>query len=296
MDVIKRIFIGGLHRWGHVLYDKLYIKLLFRGEMGYCLNLDAPRTFNEKLQWLKLYNRNQEYSKLVDKIEVKRWVASRIGEKYIIPTYAWWNHPDEIDLSQLPESFVLKCNHAGGNMGCFLVQDKKDFNLDLAKVQLGHVLKYSVYDSFKEWPYKNVKRRILAEKLLGIGIEDYKFFCYDGFVESVMVAYERNTGCPKFYFFDRDWNLKRYNIRGKEAPEGFTMPKPENIDKMFEIAAILSKGFPFVRVDLYNVNGKIHFGEMTFFPASGLDYKLLRDTDEYFGSLIKLPKKIDNYE
>ena len=145
----------------------------------------------------------------------------------------------------------------------------------------------------REWPYKDVKRRILAEKLLidenGDEIKDYKFFCFDGYVDCVMVCIDRQIGSPKFYFFDSNWQLKRYNKRGKEAPVDFTLPKPKNIDKMFEIASTLSKGHPFVRVDLYNVNGNIYFGELTFFPSSGFDNKILHESDVYFGNLIKLP-------
>lgn len=288
---IRRIKIGLLNRFGTVLSDKTFLKLMFKAYMGKKLDLKNPGTFNEKLQWLKLYNRKPEYTRLVDKIEVKKWVADKIGEEYIIPTYKVWDNASEVDITELPEKFVLKCNHSGGNSGVFLVSDKSKFNLEDARAKLAKVLKEDIYKLFREWPYKEVKHRIFAEKLLGVGVEDYKFFCYNGFVESVMVAYERNTGHPKFYFFDRDWKLKRYNIRGKEAPEDFTMPRPENIDKMFEIASILSKGLPFVRVDLYNINGKIYFGEMTFYPASGLDPNLIPETDEYFGSLIKLTEK-----
>ena len=289
-----RIAEAAIHRFGFLLPDKLYLRLLYRAHMGHKLHLDNPKTFNEKLQWLKLNFRKPEFTSIVDKIEVKDWIAARIGVEHVIPTYAVWDRPEDIDTGGLPDSFVLKCNHSGGNSGVFLVSDKSCFDLDDARTKLAKVLKSSIYNSYREWPYKNVRRRIFAEKLLGVGIEDFKFFCYDGFVESVMVAYERNTGHTKFYFFDRDWNLKRYNIRGKEAPEGFTMPKPKNIDRMFEIASTLSKGFPFVRVDLYNVDGHIYFGEMTFYPASGLDEKLLPETDKYFGSLIKLPKN-NNY-
>ena len=288
---IRRIKIGLLNRFGTVLSDKTFLKLMFKAYMGKKLDLKNPGTFNEKLQWLKLYNRKPEYTRLVDKIEVKKWVADKIGEEYIIPTYKVWDNASEVDIAELPEKFVLKCNHSGGNSGVFLVSDKTKFNIEDAKAKLAKVLKQDIYKHLREWPYKDVKHKIFAEKLLGVGVEDYKFFCYNGFVESVMVAYERNTGHPKFYFFDRDWKLKRYNIRGKEAPEDFTMPRPENIDKMFEIASILSKGLPFVRVDLYNINGKIYFGEMTFYPASGLDPNLIPETDEYFGSLIKLTEK-----
>lgn len=271
--------------------DHVMVKLQYYLKFGKKLHLDNPVSFQEKLQWLKLYYRKPEFTDIVDKIEAKKWVAERIGEEYIIPTYAEWDKAKDIDLSRLPESFVLKCNHLGGSYGVYLVPDKKNFDLKSAKKLLEKGLKYSLYDSYREWPYKDIRRRIFAEKLLGVGIEDFKFFCYNGFVESVMVAYERSTGHPKFYFFDRDWKLKRYNIRGKEAPDDFTMPRPENIDKMFEIASTLSKGFPFVRVDLYNVNGRIYFGEMTFFPASGLDEKLLVETDDYFGTFVELPKQ-----
>lgn len=292
---IRRLKIGLLNRFGKVLPDKVFLKLMFKAWMGKSLNLKDPKTFNEKLQWLKLYYRKPEFTRIVDKIDVKDWVAERIGKEYIIPTYAVWDKPEDINPELLPDSFVLKCNHSGGNSGVFLVSDKDSFDFDNAKAKLREVLKSSIYDHYREWPYKNVRRRIFAEKLLGVGIEDFKFFCYNGFVESVMVAYERNTGNTKFYFFDRDWNLKRYNIRGKEAPEGFTKPRPKNIDKMFEFASILSKGIPFVRVDLYNVNGKIYFGEMTFYPASGFDENLLPETDLLFGNFIKLPNNNETH-
>lgn len=288
---LNRISEAIIHRIGFMLPDKLYLELLFGAHMGYDINFKRTTTFNEKLQWLKLYNRRPEYTRLVDKIEVKDYVADRIGREYIIPTYKVWHRPEDIDLADLPDKFVLKCNHTGGNAAVFLVDDKSSFDLEKAKKSLKKAMRTSVYRNYREWPYKNVERRILAEELLGVGIEDFKFFCYDGFVESVMVAYERNTGHPKFYFFDKDWNLKRYNIRGQEAPADFTKPRPKNLEKMFEIAATLSKGLPFIRVDLYNIDGRIYFGEMTFFPDSGLDEKLLPETDDYFGSLIKLPEK-----
>lgn len=288
----NRIVEGIVRRIGFVLDDKTYLKLRFWAHMGTPLNLKSPTTFNEKLQWLKLYNRKPEYSRLVDKIEVKKWVAEKIGSQYVIPTYAEWDDVGSIDLSSLPDSFVLKCNHSGGNTGVFIVKDKSTFDIESAKVTLSKVIQRSVYKDFREWPYKNVKHRILAEKMLGEHIEDFKFFCYDGYAESVMACYDRGSGDTKFYFFDKSWNLKRYNKRGMQAPEGFTMPKPKNIERMFEIASALSKGMPFVRVDLYNIDGQIYFGEMTFFPASGLDANLLPETDKLFGEMIKLPKQI----
>lgn len=283
-----------LHRFGQKIPDKTYLELLYKAHMGKSLDLNNPRTMNEKLQWLKLYNRRPEYTRLVDKIEVKDWVREKIGDKYIIPTLKVWNRAEEIDISGLPDGFVLKCNHSGGNTGVFLVDDKSGFNLEAAKRTLAEVLEHSVYTNYREWPYKNVRRRVFAEKLIGKGIDDYKFYCFNGFVDSVMVCSDRQSGDTKFYFFDKDWNLKRYNVRGKNAPVDFTLPKPEGMDVMFEIASELSEGLPFVRVDLYNVDGKIYFGEMTFFPASGLDENRLPETDLYFGNMIKLPVRTNN--
>lgn len=279
-----------LRHFGRVIPDKLYLKLLFYVEMGYSLPLKKPTTFNEKLQWLKLYNRKSEYTDIVDKVKVKSIVARKIGKEYIIPTIAIWKTPEDIGLSEVPSSFVLKTNHGGGNISVFLIEDKELEDWKSIHQRLRKAMKSSIYDQFREWPYKNVKKSIFAEKSLGKNIDDYKFFCFDGYVDCVMICSERNSGDTRFYFFNRNWELLRYNIRGKEAPENFTLPKPQNIEKMFEIASILSKGIPFVRVDLYNIEGRIYFGEMTFFPASGFDKNLLPETDRYFGDLINLQK------
>lgn len=288
---VRRIGEGLTHRLWWLMPDKLYLRLLFGFHMGKRLNLRDPKTFNEKLQWLKLFDRRDCYTEMVDKISAKAYAERKIGKEHIIPTYCVWETPDEIDLEVLPESFVLKCNHSGGNSSVFVVKDKSQFDLEAARKGLAHTMKGSIYRAFREWPYKNVKPRILAEKMLATDIDDYKFFCFNGSVESVMACYDRGTGDTKFYFFDRNWQLQRYNVRGKNAPEGFTAPKPKNVEKMFEIASKLSEGIPFVRVDLYNVDGEIYFGEMTFYPASGLDQNILKEADEMFGNLIKLPQK-----
>lgn len=270
--------------------DKLYLELMFRRRMGKKLNLDNPRTFNEKLQWLKLYDRRPEYTKMVDKYAVKKYVADIIGEEYIIPTLGVWESFDEIDFSQLPNQFVLKCTHDSG--GLVICRDKSRFDRESARKKIDKSLKRNYYYSGREWPYKNVPPRIIAEKYMEDSktkeLRDYKFFCFNGYVDCVMICLDRYTGDTKFYFFDKYWNLKRLNKRGKEAPENFTLPKPECIDEMFEIAAALSKNIPFMRVDLYQSNGKVYFGELTFFPDSGFDANLLSKTDKYFGDLINL--------
>lgn len=277
--------------------DKEYLEKKFRAKMGYPLDLDNPKTFNEKLQWLKLYNRKAEYTVMVDKYLAREYVAGKIGEEYLIPLIGHWDRAEDIDFGKLPDKFVLKCNHNSG-LGMYICKDKSK----LSEKEIGAILenltkglKQDYYLTGREWPYKNVPRKIIAEKYMTDSPEssdftDYKFFCFDGNVDCVMVCLERSSGETKFYFFDRDWRLKRLNVRGKNAPEGFTVPKPECMDKMFEMAEILSKGLPFARIDLYQSDDHPYFGEITFFPDSGFDANLLPETDEYFGNLIDLEK------
>lgn len=259
--------------------------------MGRPLDLANPRTFNEKLQWLKLYNRNPLYTTLVDKVAAKKWATEKLGEQYIIKTLGVWPRFDDIDFNKLPNQFVLKCNHDSGSY--VICKDKKKLDLAQAKAKLDGGLKRNFYYKFREWPYKNVPPRIIAEEYMadknGV-LVDYKFACFHGQVDNVMVCLDRHINDVKFYFFDRDWNLKRLNVRGKNAPEGFTIPKPPCMDEMFDIATKLSEGIPFVRVDLFECDGKIYFGEMTFFPDSGFDANLLPETDLYFGQMIDLDK------
>lgn len=415
--------------------DRIYLKHRFKSIMGRRLNLKNPKTFNEKLQWLKLYNRNPEYTVMVDKYAAKKYIAERIGGKYIIPTIGVWNSFDEIDFDSLPNQFVLKCTHDSG--GLVVCADKSELDIERAKRKIEQSLKQNYYYSGREWPYKHVPHRVIAEQymaddlwdyslfgfreaprmtlvyserltkaglkevfydeawnhlnvptpahghailpiqrptqyermkklaaeiskqapfvrmdfyeisaqmyfgvltlnssdglaafqpetgdfslgkwtklpsgagyrldsgdcsiIIGSGpnihakaLVDYKFFCFNGVAESVMVCTERETGHPKFYFFDKDWNLKKYNTRGKEASEGFTLPKPDCIDEMFALAEQLSGGIPYVRVDLYCIDGLVYFGEMTFFPDSGLDANVLPESDAHWGDMLQLPPK-----
>lgn len=285
----KKLVIAILSRLAPIIPDRIYLKWRYKLEMGYKLNLDNPQTFNEKLQWLKLYNRKPEYTQMVDKFAAKEYVAKIIGEEYIIPTLDVWDKFDDIDFDKLPNQFVLKTTHGGGNTGVVICRDKSTLDKDLARRRLNKSLRTSIYTKFKEWPYKNVKRRIIAEELIGDhNIVDYKFSCFNGVATDVMTCSDRSTGETKFYFFSPKWELLRYNKRGIAAPEGFSIPAPKNYEKMFEIAGKLSEGIPYLRVDLYNVDGKIYFGELTFFPQSGFDPNLLPETDFLFGSRIKL--------
>ncbi len=301
IDKIKHIFSSkknlmlffishGFFNW---MNDEKFLKMKFRLYMGRELPITNPKTFNEKLQWLKLYDRNPIYTTMVDKYAVKKYVADIIGEQYIIPTLGVWNRFDDIDFNSLPNSFVLKCTHDSG--GLVICKNKSNLNKERIRKIINKSLRRNYYNTSREWPYKNVPPRIIAEKYMtddenSEGFTDYKFFCFDGKVDCVMVCLDRYTGDTKFYFFDKDWNLKRLNKRGKAAPEGFTIPKPECMDLMFELAAKLSEGLSFVRVDLYQSCGQVCFGELTFYPDSGFDENILPEADEYFGSLIKIKK------
>lgn len=281
----------------HGLYrnmpDDEFLKKMFYYKMGRPLDLEAPSTFNEKLQWLKLHDRNPLYIKLVDKYAVKEYIEKQLGAEYVIPTLGVWDNADDIDFDKLPQKFVLKCTH--DSHGLVICKDKSKLDIPAAREVLKKGLRRNYFIVGREWPYKSVPPRIIAEEYMTDepdvdSFTDYKFFCFDGEVDCVMVCLDRQTGDTKFYFFDRDWNLKRLNKRGKAAPEGFTIPKPKMMDEMFKIAEKLSQGMPFVRVDLYQSCGKIYFGELTFYPDSGFDANILPETDQYWGSLIKLKK------
>lgn len=291
---LRRVALGLLRRCGICLSDKVFLQLQYYLYMGKKLNLKCPATFQEKLQWLKLYNRRPEYTNMVDKYEAKKYAASLIGEEFVIPTFGVWNNFDEIDFSQLPNQFVLKTTNGGGSSGIIICKDKATLDVSYARKVLNNSLRSDIYRAFKEWPYKNIHPRIIAEKYMvdeSGELRDFKFTCTNGVAHNVMLCMDRYSGDTKFYFFDKSWNLLRLNKRGREAPTDFTVPKPRNIEQMFEIAAKLSEKLPYARIDLYNVNGKIYFGEITFFPQSGYDSNLLPEAEFEFGNLVKLPSK-----
>ena len=273
--------------------DDEYLRRQYKARLGYELDLDNPKTLNEKLQWLKLHDRKEIYSTLVDKYTAKDFVAKIIGAEYIIPTLAVWDEVEDVDFSILPNQFVLKGTH--DSHGLVICKDKSKLDIEEAKKKLRETHDRNYYLKYREWPYKNVKPRIIAEKYMedetGF-LTDYKFYCFDGKADCVLTCFDRSLGDTKFYFFDRNWELKRYNKRGKEAPEGFTKPKPEGIDQMFELAEVLAKASeaPFIRVDFYNVYGQIYFGELTLYPSAGFDTGRLPETDRLFGDMLSLSK------
>ena len=271
------------------LSDESYLKLKFRHRVGYSLNLDNPRSFNEKLQWLKLYDKHPEYTRMVDKATAKDYVAGIVGEKYIIPTLGVWNSVDGIDWDGLPDQFVVKLT--GDSGGVVVCKDKKSFDRRAAIKKLKmhgertHV-KYS-----KEYPYKDVPQRYIAEQYMedesGVELKDYKFFCFEGKPRFLFVATGRQNNDTRFDFYDMDFNHLPV-LNGH--PNADVWPtKTENFDEMIQVAERLSQGMPHVRVDLYNCNGKIYFGELTFFHWSGMVPFEPVEWDYKFGEYLKLP-------
>ena len=270
---------------------------MYRHRMKKKLNLKKPQTFNEKLQWLKLYNRNPEYTKMVDKYEAKKYVADIIGEEYIIPTLGVWNNVEDIEFESLPNQFVLKCTHDSG--GVIICKDKKNFNIENAKKKLKDSLKQNFYYKGREWPYKNVKPRIIAEKFMydenTEDLNDYKFMCFNGQVKCSFTCTERRSSSGlKVTFFDKEWHKmpfeRHYPSSNKE------IKKPINYDLMLRISEKLSQDMDFVRVDLYEINGKVYFGELTFFPGCGMEEFIPDKWDNILGSWLALPKKGEEYE
>ena len=256
------------------------------------LNLKNPQTYNEKLQWLKLYDRHEEYTQMVDKYEAKKYVASIIGDEYIIPTLGVYDSFDEIDFHELPNQFVLKCTHNSG--GIIICKDKQTLDIKKSRKLMNKWMKKNPFWSNREYPYKNVKPRIIAEQYMedesGYELKDYKFFCFDGEVKYIFVATDRGKEDEetKFDFFDMDWNHLPFTNGHPNNPE--PIKKPENFEKMKDLASELSKGIPHVRVDLYNIRGSIYFGELTFFHWSGLTPFVPEEWDYLFGNCIHLPQ------
>ena len=271
--------------------DELYLKIVYWLSMGKRLNLKNPKTFNEKLQWLKLYNRKPEYTIMVDKVKAKEYVAKIIGKEHIIPTLGVWDDPDEIDFDALPNQFVLKCNHNSG-MGMCICRNKSKLDIAKVKRELRKGLRQDYYMTNREWPYKNVPRKIMAEKFMQDGnkpdLKDYKFFCFNGEPKYMLLVSGRQAGKKIFDYFDLNWN--HLPVHDVGCPGAERLPaKPDNFEEMIFIAKKLSKGMTHVRVDLYNINCKIFFGELTFFDGSGLSVYDPREWDFKFGQFLKLP-------
>jgi hypothetical protein len=271
--------------------DKQYIKFSYLVAMNEKLDLSSPRTFNQKLQWLKLNNQSEEYSKVVDKYEVRDYIAAEIGQEYLIPLLGVWDKAEDIDYTTLPNEFVLKCTHNSG--GVIVCRDKSGLDIEATNRKLNRLLKRRYYLYGREYPYKKVKPRIICEKYMDDGVgdlpNDYKILCFNGVPQNIMICSDRKNGHANYYFFDFEWNFLPYNKVDKDLPADFTFPKPNGLEEMYQLSEKLSKPYVVSRIDFYEINGKVYFGEITLFPASGLDRDITRETDELFGSRINLP-------
>lgn len=268
--------------------DRQYLKLVYWGETGRKLNLKKPKTFNEKLQWIKIYDRKPEYSTYVDKYEVREYIAKTIGEEYLIPLIGVYKSVDEIPWDKFPNRFVLKCTHgSGSNIIC---QDKSKLDISNAKKKLSKWMDKNWYWFGREWPYKNIKPRIICEKYMvdesGVELKDYKFFCFNGEPKAMFVATDRGID-TRFDFYDMQFNHLPFMQHYKNAIKKIN--KPAGFDEMVTLSKMLSKGLPHVRVDFYDINGKVYFGELTFFHFSGFQRFEPQIYDDIFGSWIRLP-------
>lgn len=271
-----------------IIPTKIFLRILYKIKTGRKLNLKDPKTYSEKLNWLKVYDKNPLYTKLVDKYEVRSFVKERIGEEYLFPLFGVWDKFDDIDFEKLPDRFVLKCTHDFGSV--VICNDKKTFSVDEAKKTINNEIKYNFYYRGREWAYKKVKPRIIAEKNMQNGssrLIDYKFFCFDGKVQFMFIANGRGVDL-RFDFFDKDFNhLETTN----GVPNSEIIPaKPINYDEMIRIAERLSYGINNVRVDLYNIDGKIYFSEMTFYHNGGMVCFEPYEMDKKLGDFFVLKK------
>lgn len=273
--------------------DKMFLQIYYFARFKKFINFKNPKTYNEKINWLKLNDRKKIYTSLVDKYDVKKKVAKVIGNEYIIPTLGVWNSFDEIDFDKLPDKFVLKCTH--DSEGVYIVKDKNKLNVKEARQKINEAMKYNFYYIGREWPYKNIKPRIIAEKYMEDHVDgelrDYKFFCFDGKAKLMFIATDRNIGETKFDYYDLDFNhldiVQHYPNSDKE------IRKPKNFDKMIQLSEKITQYFKLkhARIDFYEVDGELYFGEITFYHFSGLQPFKPKEWDEKIGNLLVLDKK-----
>lgn len=277
-------------RMTRILPDRLFLQVMYFRCFGQWLNLKNPKTFNEKLQWLKLHDRKPEYTRMVDKYEAKVYIAEKLGEEYVIPTLGVWDHFDDIDFDSLPNQFVLKCTHDSG--GLVICRDKSKLDIQATRKKIEASLKSNYYWHKREWPYKNVKPRIIAEQYLEEtaedALKDYKFFCFHG-VPKVMYISNDHGEDPRTDFFDMDYN--HLPLKARDPNADVSPDKPEKFEEMRQLATVLSQNIPHLRVDFYYVDGKVYLGEMTFYHMSGFTEFTPMEWNIRMGEWIKIPSK-----
>lgn len=277
-----------LKKCSKILPDKIYLKIKYLIKLKKFLNLKKPQTFNEKIQWLKLYDRKKIYTTMVDKYEVKKYVSNIIGEKYIIPTIGIYDSFDDIDFDTIPNQFVIKCTHDSG--GVVIVDDKSKFDKATIRKKINKHLKDNYYYAVREWPYKLINPRIIIEKYMvdesGYELKDYKIFCFGGKAKYIQVDFNRFKNHRK-NIYDLDWNLLDVEINYPNDVNHY-IEKPKMLDEMIKNAEILSKGIKFIRVDFYSIGQQLFFGELTFYPGSGFMPFKPEIWDKKFGEFIDL--------
>lgn len=290
LDSEFRFAVMAKHGLKKNMNSEEFVKKLYKYKMGFELNLDDPKRYTEKLQWLKLYDCNPEYTKMVDKYEAKKLVAERIGQEHVVPLLGVWTRVDEIDFEKLPEKFVLKTTHDSG--GVIICKNRNELNIPLVKKKMNCLLKRNYYDCSREWPYKNVQPKIIAEAYMEDSqykeLRDYKFFTFNGEPKILYIAQGRGKGKVVADFFDMDFEHLPFTIdhdMAEKYPE-----KPLQFEKMKIFAKILSQNTPQLRVDFYEVDGKVYFGEMTFFHCSGMDAFHPDEWDFELGEWVSLPE------
>lgn len=284
-----------MQRWPRIMPDTWFIKVQYLNEVGCKVNLKEPHSFTEKMQWFKLHDHNPLYTTLVDKYKVKTWVTERIGAGHIIPTLAVWKSSEEIDISILPDRFVLKCNHDCGSV--IICKNKNLFNIDEAKKKLSVALNKNHYYFGREWPYKHVEPKIIAEPYITNtpeidALTDYKFFCFNGIPRVMLVVKDRQTD-RKIDVYDMDFNLLPTRQRSLVSASKDTV-RPYFFDELKSVATILAENLPVCRVDMYytldNQNvGHVILGEMTLYDGSGYDPFVPEEWNIKIGDMIELP-------
>lgn len=286
-----KIFMFLKHRnYTDILSDKLYLKIIFKLRLGYSLDLKNPQTFNEKLQWLKLYDRNPKYIQMVDKYEVRKYISENIGEEYLIPLIGVYNRFEEINFEELPNQFVIKCTHDSG--GVVICKNKSKFDIRKAKEKIKKSMKRNFYYSGREWPYKNIKPKIIIEQYMedkkAKELIDFKIMCFNGIPKFSFTCSERYNDGLKVTFYNLSWEKMSFERHYPSSTKN--IEKPKNYELMLELSKKLSKNIPFVRVDWYEINGKLYFGELTFYPGSGLEEFKPFSWDKKLGNLLSLEK------
>lgn len=268
--------------------DRLYLEHRYRRLMGKRLNLNPPVTYNEKLNWLKLYDRNPLYTQLADKLAVRDYVSEKIGEEYLVPLLGIWDSPEDIDFAKLPDCFVLKCTH--DSESAVICKDKSTLNINATRKRLKKALNVNFYWYNREWVYKNITPRIIAEEYLEDPIDkelrDFKIFCFDGVPKAMFIATDRGIHETKFDFYDMDFNHLDFTQHYPNSDK--PVRKPQSFELMKELASKLSRGLRHVRVDFYEVNGKVYFGEITFFHHGGTTPFVPEKWDYIFGEWLRI--------